>query len=105
MSGDRQPPLPFARGSDTSRAAADSMREHAGAQRRAVLALFRSAGSRGLTCDEAEELSGKRHQSISARVRELARDGEIVRTEERRPTRSGRMAHVYLYRRPWLHVL
>jgi len=97
---DRQATLPFARGSDTSRAAAESMAGGAARrQRAAVLTLFRTAGDKGLTCDEAEVICGGRHQSISARVHELAADGAILKTAERRLTRSNRRAAVYRVRR------
>jgi predicted transcriptional regulator len=57
--------------------------------RAAVLSEIRSAGQ-GATCDEVEIATA------SARVVELRRAGLIRRTGERRPTRSGRNAWVYV---------
>jgi hypothetical protein len=48
--------------------------------------------SRPCTCDEAERMTGLAHQVCSARMRDLAKSGAIVRTGKRRPTRLGRMA-------------
>ncbi len=90
-----QESLPFARGSATSKAAAESMRGKAAAIRRDVLALVVAAGEPGITCDEAEAKLGGSHQSISPRFTELVASGEIVRTTDKRPTRSGHKAFVY----------
>lgn len=100
LADSRQPTLPFARGSDTSRAAAKSIAPILTEQEAQVFALFVEAGERGLTTDEAEVLSGKRHQSVSARVNGLTRKGHLVCTEATRPTRSNRKAHVYRARVP-----
>jgi predicted transcriptional regulator len=65
-----------------------------------ILELIRGAGARGMTCDEVEHWMGnKRHQTVSARVRELYLLGFIYRTTRTRRTRSGRMAVVYRVRR------
>lgn len=50
------------------------------------------AGSR--TCDEVEEFTGKPHQTISAAINALMRDG-LIRAIGKRPTRSGRQANVW----------
>lgn len=47
------------------------------------------------TCDEVEQRLGGTHQSISAAVNALMREGWIVPTGCRRPTRSGREAIVW----------
>lgn len=89
-------PPPFARGSATSKAAAESMREHAWSIETQVLAAIRDAGDRGMTCDEVEAMLGGRHQTISARVHFLAKRRLIIPVEGvTRPTRSGRRAQVY----------
>ena len=49
----------------------------------------------GLTCDQVEELTNMRHQTASARIRELFVMGKIVDSGERRVTRSGRNAVVW----------
>ena len=84
----------FVKGSKTSRAAADSIRPES--LRGRVLAAVCAAGTTGKTCDEIEVEFGGRHQSISARLRELALLGHIVDTGRERRTRSGRNAVVYV---------
>jgi hypothetical protein len=78
-----------------SQAAARSVEHCAADMRAAVLSEIRSAGQ-GATCDEVEIATGMPHQTASARVVELRRAGLIRRTGERRPTRSGRNAWVYV---------
>ena len=77
---------------DTSRAAAESV-DPRSMQRRA-LALLRGAGLVGLTADELEVLTGWRHQTASARLRELVLLDLAYDSPDRRPTRSGRAAVV-----------
>ncbi len=111
---------PFVRGSETSEAAAASMKPRAAAIRERVYGVIVGAGAAGATCDEVEELLGLRHQTASARVRELVLAGRIVKAQWvttagnaaranphlatstrvledcRRRTRSGRTANVYV---------
>lgn len=87
---DRHPPT---NGDPCSADAAESMRVHAPRLRRQVWLSLRMLGS--ATCDELEALTGLAHQTASARLNELANTGCIVRTDERRKTRSGRSAWVY----------
>ena len=91
---------PSVRGSDTSHAAAESMRSSAPPLRERVLKLIRNAGSRGLTDDEIEVITGLRHQTASARRRELVLAGKVRDSGGRRRTRSGRGATVWLYVTP-----
>jgi predicted transcriptional regulator len=49
----------------------------------------------GITCDDVESMLGERHQSVSARVRELVQAGRIHDTGTKRKTRGGRWARVY----------
>jgi hypothetical protein len=84
-------------GSDTSKSAAASVTGSAGALRGTVLHKIKDAGPSGLTCDEIEAILGGRHQTISARVRELVMFGKIRDSQVRRATRSGRSARVYLF--------
>ena len=49
----------------------------------------------GKTCDELEVALGMSHQTCSARCSDLARAGLIIRTGEKRPTRTGSPAAVY----------
>ncbi len=75
-----------------------------GEDRRNILEFIQSMASRGSTCDEAELNLGLTHQNCSARFWELAgRDRKrpelkrIVESGERRKTRSGCWAQVYVY--------
>ena len=51
--------------------------------------------SRAYTCDEVEVLLNGKHQSVSATIRNLVKDGFLSDTGERRLTRSGRNAIVW----------
>lgn len=87
---------PHAAGSDTSRAAAEAIVPRAPKQRLAVLDCITEHGS--LTCDAVEVWLGMSHQTTSARVYDLVKAGAIVDSGERRPTRTGRKAAVYVVR-------
>lgn len=86
----------FVHGSDTSKAAADSIEPHAPTLRDRILDAIRVAAD-GLTCDEVEVLLDLRHQTASARLRELVRLGAVVDSGRRRPTRTGRNATVLVH--------
>ncbi len=90
------PTLPYVKTSDTSHAAAESMRPHAGAIRERVFARIVAAGMAGITCDGLEEALGLTHQSCSARVNELHNAGRIADSGRRARTRSGRHAALYI---------
>lgn len=79
---------------DTSRDAARSIKDDANTIRANVRMLI--AQSTGLTCDEVEMKTGLSHQTASARIRELALLGDIKDSAQRRPTRSGRKAIVWV---------
>lgn len=85
----------FEKSSDTSKLAAESIAPKAGRLRASVLAEVRDRGVDGTTCDEVEVALSLRHQTASARIRELALNGSIVDTGRKRPTRSKRPAVVY----------
>ena len=89
---------PFASGSDTSEAAALSVKESAPSIRGKVLVKIVTAGEFGKTCDEIESIMDLRHQTASARIRELVLQGLIKDSGRRRTTRSGRGAAVYVSR-------
>ena len=55
---------------------------------------LRACGRRGTTTDAAEVGLGLLHQTCSARMKDLIDDGVVVRLENTRPTRTGRMARV-----------
>jgi hypothetical protein len=82
---------------DTSEAAADSLADDQLSRLRlAVFTLVKGRGDRGATCDEVEVELSMRHQTASARIRELVLLGWLVDSERRRLTRSVRFARVYV---------
>lgn len=81
---------------DTSRDAAASIQAVLGPLQLRVLRYIASCGKTGTTCDAAEAALSMRHQTCSARIRELALKDRIVDSGERRRTRSGRTAIVYV---------
>lgn len=89
----QQTTLPFVVGSATSKAAAKSMVKSAANIRESVFDLIESADL-GVTCDEAEVTLNLKHQTCSARIRELALAGRIHQNGTR-PTRSGCAAAVW----------
>lgn len=88
---------PFVRNSDTSEAAADSVAGGTASKRRRILTMISDAPA-GMTDDEVEEATGWRHQTVSARRRELVLLGLLVDSGRRRLTRSGRGATVWVPR-------
>jgi hypothetical protein len=87
---------PSVAGSDTSAAAADSIKHDAKHLRAACFVHVIGSGDVGMTCDEVEVAMRGRHQTISARIRELVCEGRIIDSGRRRATRSGRKAAVYI---------
>jgi hypothetical protein len=79
----------------TSKAAAESIAPSAHAIRSKVLAFVKSRGRNGATCDEVEASLDLRHQTASARIRELYLHREIAEGGKR-ATRSGRQAVVWV---------
>lgn len=84
----------FVAGCDTSQAAALSIMAGLGEIQTVVLRKF----DQPRTCDEVEVLTGLKHQTVSARIRELVIMKAIEDTGDRRMTRSGRTARVYAIR-------
>lgn len=85
-------PLPYAKGSDTSRDAAEAMHLEAAKLRRLVLACYREHGP--MTPDE---VAGRLKQSVLAirpRVTELRQSGFLELTGQRRRNASGLFAKV-----------
>ena len=58
-------------GTDTSADAAESIRPHLNAMRALVLSHIKTSED-GLTCEQLEALTGLKHQTVSARLNELA---------------------------------
>jgi len=80
----------------TSEQAADEIAPTALVLRERVFRFIAAAGSMGATDDEIELALGMRHQTASARRRELVLKGRIVDSGTLRKTSSGRYAHVWI---------
>lgn len=80
--------------SDTSKAAAKSVKLVAGSRRERVFECI-AASPMGRTNEEISDLLGWPIQSVCGRVRELAVDKHIKDSGRRRPTKSGRKATVW----------
>lgn len=87
---------PFVKGSDTSQMAAEAITIPASQLRARVFAYIESRGATGTTCDEVEHALSLRHQTASARIRELVLEGRVVDSGTRRTTRSGHSATVWI---------
>jgi predicted transcriptional regulator len=81
--------------SDTSLDAYESVQPYSPSLREMI---YEEITLENATCDEIEELFNLRHQTASARIRELVQMGLIYDTGARRKTRSGRAARVYSVR-------
>ena len=88
---------PYVKSSNTSRAAALEIEEPLGRLQEIILRFIHRCGAAGATCDEAEEALMLRHQTCSARIRGLREDGLLVDSGAAKPTRSGRLATVWIY--------
>jgi len=88
-------PDPPANRTETSRAAAKSVRGNARSMRAQVLGWFISRGEHGGTNDECEQALRMRTQTVTARVNELHRLGLLRDSGRRRKTRTGRRAIVW----------
>ncbi len=82
--------------SETSKQAAAAMLETADTLRAKVYRMIARANRLGATDDEIEVALGLRHQTASARRRELVLAGHVTDSGQRRATRSGRMAVVWV---------
>lgn len=72
------------------------IKEHSTSLRAQLYGAIYARGSYGATCDELEQIHSMKHQTASARIREL-RDAKLIYdSNERRTTRSGRKAIVYV---------
>lgn len=85
----------YHRGNAESVRAYESVKLSAGHMRGRIVGMIRE---REMTCDEIEEITGWKHQTVSARISELKRDGWIIPVD-RRKTRSGCSAAVYAIRK------
>ncbi len=87
---------PHERHSDTSRAAAGSILSASKSMRARVYRMIVERGEFGVTDDEIESALGLRHQTASARRRELVIAKLIEDSGRTRATRSGRKATVWV---------
>ena len=87
---------PYVKGSETSRAAAASMVPFTSTIKERVFDCIASLVG-GATCDEIEAALNLRHQTASARIRELAL-AKRIKAKGTRKTRSGRNADVWVVR-------
>lgn len=90
--------LPYVKYSPTSRAAAAEGVERAETARERVYDWIARRGGAGATDDEIEAALGMRHQTASARRRELVLAGRVFDSGCTRPTRSGAGAAIWLVR-------
>lgn len=87
----------------TSQEAAEQIEPRTESLRQRILKVIADSGRFGTTDDELEKVTGLRHQTVSARRRELYLLGEITYLRDfngekvRRKTRSGRNAYVFVY--------
>ncbi len=91
---------PYVKGSDTSLIAAHLIADETLTLRAKVYFWIYRAGERGATDDEIERALKMRHQTASARRRELVLQGRIQDSDRRRKTSSGRPAAVWVAREP-----
>lgn len=87
--------LPYAPGSETSKAAA-MMKTNAVTERRRVLLYIESQEGKGATRDEIGYMLNLNSGSVCPRVDELKKSKDIYVGRQTRYTRHGRMAEVLL---------
>ncbi len=94
----RCPLPPYSRNAPkgTSDRAAAGIAPHTPNQRSRVYAAILNAGATGLTDEQGQELTGIKTQSYTPRRGELVNEGKIRDTGERRKTRSGSPAAVWV---------
>lgn len=91
-----RPYPPAHRHVDTSEAAAHAIAPRSTAIRADVLRFVEGCGRLGTTADELCEAMGLKIQTATPRLNELASLEQIGDSGERRPTRSGRTAKVWV---------
>ncbi len=85
-------------GTETSRAAASQIREHAPILRQRILDYIRDRGVNGATADEIEVATGLAGNTVRPRLCELrgGLEPQILDSHLTRKTRTGRQAVVYI---------
>lgn len=87
---------PYQRHSETSREAAEAIEPDLAGLRGRVLAFIRQCGDKGATDDEQQVALAMNPSTQRPRRIELWRKDLVRRTQETRPTRSGRKASVWI---------
>ena len=90
------PPAPHVRGSETSKAAAETIQPHAGRLRELVCRFLADRGEQGATDEELCEALNLQSDTGRARRCGLRDTGHVTDSGRRRPTRSGRKATVWV---------
>lgn len=91
---DTDRPVPTRTDVGTSAESAKAVDHSRSKYRRSILEFIKNRG--GATCDEVESDMGLRHQTASCFIRFLTQDGLLRDSAEKRPTRSGRKAIVWV---------
>jgi len=95
----RQTPPPSAHHDiDTSQAAAAQAAPKTPRRRELILSIIRGQAARGCTIDELVLATGLLTQSVCPVVAALKRDGLIIDSKQRRPTRTNTPAKVWVVR-------
>lgn len=81
---------------DTSEVAAEQAAPKVSARMQTVLSLLKTRGPGGLTIDELSMITGLLVQSVCPVVNSLVKLGQVKDSGERRPTRSGSPAKVWI---------
>ena len=81
---------------ENSRTAAERHRPRAGTLRLQVMDHIAAKGAHGATSEEAQIAFDETHQTMSATVSGLAKDGWLIDSDRKRPTRKGNPATVYV---------
>jgi hypothetical protein len=84
---------------ETSHEMAAKAAPRSGTLRATIYDLIADRGHLGLTCDEAEQILNRSHQSVSATFNSLKNDEWIVDSGERRLTRYANRAIVWVIRK------
>lgn len=92
-------PPPYQRHSETSKAAAESVRPKTVPYRTAIIGYVIGRAELGATREEISEALGIKLQTVCPRVGELLKLGEFVCADFKRPTRSGKSADVSIHKR------
>ena len=79
---------------ETSRWAWESVADELSYVDREIFTLIAQRG--GATCDEIEVFAGFKHQTAAAQIRHMTEAGLLAAGPEKRPTRSGRKAIVWV---------